>query len=133
MDGPRHDLASSGGASKRQILVVDDDCSVRELLARVLMGEGYDVVSAKDGEESLAAASATPIDLVLLDLNLPGMSGWDTFDKLTQKHPLVPVIIITARPNQVFTAMAAGAGALLEKPLDFSNLLRTISSLIFRL
>jgi DNA-binding response OmpR family regulator len=67
---------------------------------------------------------------VILDLNMPGKSGWDTFERLTAEHPLLAVIIITARSNQLFTALGAGVGALLEKPLDFSKLLQTIHRLL---
>ena len=58
---------------------------------------------------------------------MPVQGGWDTFEKLTAKDPMLAVIIITARPNQLFTALGAGVGALLEKPLDFPRLLRTVS------
>jgi len=64
------------------------------------------------------------------DLNLPGKNGWETFEALTAENPLLPVIIVTARPNQLFTAMGAGVGALLEKPLNFPKLLETIAGLL---
>jgi two-component system, OmpR family, response regulator MprA len=117
---------------KRQnwILVVDDDLSVRQMVARVLVGEGYGVLSASNGEEALHVASCVRVDLVLLDLNLPVKNGWDTFEKLTTDDPLLPVIIITAKSNQLFTALGAGVGGLLEKPLDFPNLLQTIRDLL---
>src|SRR5216117_1689385 len=115
---------------KNRILVVDDDPSVREMLTRVLVGEDYLVLPAASGPEALKIASATQIDLVLLDLNMPGQSGWDTFERLTAEDPLIPVIIITARSNQLFAALASGVGALLEKPLDFPKLLQTISNLL---
>jgi DNA-binding response OmpR family regulator len=67
---------------------------------------------------------------VLLDLNMPVKGGWDTFERLTSEDPLLAVIIITARPNQLFTALGAGVGALLEKPLDFPMLLKTVSALL---
>jgi DNA-binding response OmpR family regulator len=68
--------------------------------------------------------------LVLLDLNLPGKNGWDTFERLSTENPSLAVIIITARSNQLFTATGAGVGALLEKPLDFPILLQTIRRLL---
>jgi len=72
----------------------------------------------------------TKVDLVLLDLNMPVKNGWDTFERLTAANPLVPVIVITGRPNQLFTAVGAGVGALLEKPLDIPRLLQTVSALL---
>jgi len=116
--------------AKNRILVVDDDASVREMLTRVLAGEGYLVWAVADGTAALEIAAAEKVDLVLLDLNLPGRSGWDTFERLTAENPLLAVIIITARSNQLFTALGAGVGALLEKPLDFPKLLQTISRLL---
>jgi CheY-like chemotaxis protein len=115
---------------EKRILVVDDDSPVREMLSRVLAGEGYGVLAAANGAEALEIAAAKKIDLVLLDLNMPGQSGWDTFERLTASQPLLAVIIITARPNQLFTALGAGVGALLEKPLDFPQLLQAVSRLL---
>jgi DNA-binding response OmpR family regulator len=109
---------------------VDDDCGVRESLAGVLAEEGFLVLSAANGVEALDVASASPVDLVILDLNMPVKNGWDTFERLSAEHPLVPVIIATARPNQLFTALGAGVGALLEKPLDIPHLLTTIRRLL---
>jgi two-component system response regulator MprA len=115
---------------RKEILVVDDDPSVRTMLKRVLAEEGYHVQSAANGAAALQAANTTPPDLVLLDVKLREDNGWDVFRRLTRKWPLLPVVIITARPNQLFTALAAGVGALLEKPLHIPKLLRTISRLL---
>jgi CheY-like chemotaxis protein len=117
-------------ARKPTILLVDDDASVRAMVGRVLAGEGYLVLSAANGAEALGIAEASRVDLVLLDLNMPVQGGWDTFEKLAAQFPLLPVIIITARANQLFTALGAGVGALLEKPLDFPELLKTVSALL---
>jgi CheY-like chemotaxis protein len=116
--------------AKNRILIVDDDASVREMLTRVLAGEGYLVWTAADGMAALEIAAVARVDLVLLDLNMPGKSGWDTFERLTAENPMLAVIIITASSNQLFTALGAGVGALLEKPLDFPKLLQTISRLL---
>lgn len=124
------DRSENVKSAENRILVVDDDSSVREMLTRVLIGEGYLVSAAADGTSALEIAASTKIDLVLLDLNMPGKSGWDTFERLTAGNPLLPVIIVTARVNQLFTAMGAGVGALLEKPLHFPKLLQTIQQLL---
>jgi DNA-binding response OmpR family regulator len=115
---------------KTKILLVDDDPAIREMLGRVLEEQGYEVLPAANGRDALDVAEERQIDLVLLDLNLPVKNGWDTFEQLTARNPLMPVVIITARPNQIFPALAAGAGALMEKPLDFPKLLETISDLL---
>ncbi len=116
-------------SKNKRILLVDDDPSVRSALAQLLVGEGYSVRCAANGDEALKDMDGK-IDLVLLDLNMPVRNGWDTFERLTALNPLLPIIIITARPNQLFTALAAGVGALLEKPLDFPKLLETIDELV---
>jgi CheY-like chemotaxis protein len=111
----------------KQILVVDDDISVREMLMRVLSDEGYTVWTAADGVEAIKVMGIVRFDLVLLDLSMPEKNGWDTFEALTRNDPLLAVIIITARPHQKPLAEVAGAFALLEKPLDFPELLQTVT------
>jgi two-component system OmpR family response regulator len=120
----------NGRATRSRILVVDDDASVREMLTRVLIGEGYLVWSLADGAGALELAAVQKIDLVLLDLNLPEKSGWHLFQRFISQNPLLTVIIITARSNQLFTALGAGVAALLEKPFNFPNLLQTIGRLL---
>lgn len=115
---------------KMKLLLVDDDPGVRRMLQRVLEEEDYAVVAAPNGLEALESARTRAPDLVLLDLNLPMQNGWDTLGQLAAQDPLLPVIIITARPNQLFPALASGAGALMEKPLDLPRLLRTIRDLL---
>jgi DNA-binding response OmpR family regulator len=112
------------------ILIVDDDDTVREMLRRVLVSEGYAVVTAADGAQALKIAEGGNVDLVLLDLNMPAMSGWDTFERLTRENPSLAVIVITARSSQLVMAEGAGVGALLEKPLDFPMLLKTVTQLL---
>ena len=115
---------------KEKILLVDDEPAIRYMLTRLLTDEGYSVMPASSGDEAIEFASQTQFDLLLLDLNMPGLDGWETFEKLTTTNPLLPVIVITARPNQRFTALAAGIGALMEKPLDLQKLFTTIRDLL---
>jgi CheY-like chemotaxis protein len=114
----------------KRILLVDDDSTVRDSLNDVLVGEGYCVIPAENGQHALDLVEKSSVDLVLLDLNMPVKNGWDTFEQLTREHPLIPIIIATARPNQLFTALSAGAGALLEKPMEIPTLLRTMERLL---
>jgi DNA-binding response OmpR family regulator len=122
----------SPGSSRpgKRILLVDDDPTVRDSLNNVLVGEGYCVLPAENGQRALDLANKSSVDLVLLYLNMPVKNGWETFEQLTREHPLIPIIIVTARPNQLFTALSAGAGALLEKPMDIPTLLRTMEKLL---
>ena len=115
---------------KPKILLADDDAGVREMLGRVLESEHYDVVPARTGREAAARFIADLPDLVLLDLNMPDRDGWDAFGLMHRTHPLVPVIVITARPQQYKHAVELGVDALMEKPLNLPRLLATIADLL---
>jgi len=115
---------------KKRVLVVDDDAAVRQALKRVLETAGYEVGLAQDGEEATTQFLPQQTDLLLLDLNLPSQSGWDVFERLTTRYPLVPVIIITGMPNQYSTAVAAGISALIEKPVEATALLKTVGEVL---
>lgn len=116
---------------KPKVIITDDDPSVRAALGNLLATEGYQVVLTASGDEALLRLlSDGPFDIMLLDLNMPGKSGWDTFERVTAFNPLLPILIITARPDQQLLATAAGVSALAEKPLDLVKLLRTIRELV---
>ena len=106
-----------------EVLLVDDDHSVRQSLGRALRSEGYTVIEAVNGQEALAKLAETKVDLVLLDLNMPVVNGWDALDQIKEINPFLPVIVLTARPNQHDTAARAGVAAVLEKPLALPVLL----------
>jgi CheY-like chemotaxis protein len=115
---------------KKNVLIVDDDASVRRALGKVLEEEGYAVTLAADGCEALKRFETGPVDLLLLDIGLPIRNGWDTFERITSQAPAFPIIIITGKANQHDMAVAAGVGALMEKPLDVPQLLKTIQELL---
>ena len=115
--------------TQKQILIVDDDISIRHMLGRVLADEGYGVVAAASGEAGLKLAEGGGIDLVLLDLKMPGMGGQEAFRLMRKNRPGLPVIIISAYSRQQFVELG-GACALLQKPLDFPTLLDTIKRIL---
>jgi|SRR5262245_54042618 len=78
-----------------RILVIDDDRQVRALLRNCLARDGHDVIEAEDGASGLAAFSASPADLVLIDLFMPGGSGWETIRRLQDHSPGVPFLVIS--------------------------------------
>jgi DNA-binding response OmpR family regulator len=123
------DIAPADGAAKR-LLVVDDDQAVREMLIRVLKSVGYMALAAADGKQALAITAVVPIAIVLLDLELPGKDGWSVIRALRGQDPGLAVIIITARAHQRDFAATAGANALFEKPLDFTELLAMVARLL---
>ena len=118
----------ANGAPKR-ILIADDDTLVRGSLAAVLECEGYVVDEAHNGMEAVTRAIEHLPALVLLDLNMPHCDGWTAFHQLDHITPLLPVIVITARPNQYDNAVRLGVDAFMEKPLNIPILLRAIQRL----
>jgi CheY-like chemotaxis protein len=109
---------------------VDDDPSIRYMLSRILLDEGYAALAAANGREALKIAAAQEVDLVLLDWKMPGMNGQETLKELAGLRPGLPVIIITAYPCQQCEGGLTGAAAVLQKPLDFPMLLQAIEKLL---
>jgi DNA-binding NtrC family response regulator len=79
-----------------KVLIIDDDQTLLDALKTILRAAGYEIVSAPSGEAGLKALSDAPVDLVLLDLRLPGMQGPEVLQKIREASPHLPVIIITA-------------------------------------
>src|SRR3974377_1520119 len=117
-------------SSGEKVLVVDDEKSIREALSKGLRAENDEVVRAESGKDAMERYGAGRIDLLLLDLNLPGGNGWATLEWLARVNPLLPVVIIPGRANQRELAEKTGAGALMEKPLTVPLLLQTIRELL---
>src|SRR4029077_17528715 len=113
----------------RRVLIADDDSFVRSGLAAVLESEGFVVDEAHNGIEAVTHAIEHPPDLVLLDLNMPHWDGWTAFGQLDRVTPLLPVIVITARPHQYEKAVRLGVDAFMEKPLNIPILVRAIRRL----
>ena len=125
-----HLMQTSEIASRRgRILLVDDDDAVRLALGNVLLAEGYEVVTACNGIQALATLRRQPCDLALLDLNMPLLNGWGTIGELRRLNRSLPIVIITARPDQETLARECGL-ELMEKPLDLPLLLRRITALL---
>jgi DNA-binding response OmpR family regulator len=112
------DVASGGGS----ILVIDDEEANRTLLARRLTRQGYSVLFAESGEKGWAIAAREPVDVILLDVLLPGMSGYEVLGRLKSDDALreIPVLIITAvdGSDSVTRCLALGADDYLAKPFD---------------
>ena len=121
--------ASENDPPHKTILIVDDDDAVRRGLRCVLVTEGYHVIPASNGREAVRAFREQPCDLALLDMNMPLLNGWGTIAELRALDGRLPVIIITARPDQRNIAAAAEV-ELMEKPLDLPLLLKRISTLL---
>jgi len=121
--------AKAAKPTHNRVLIADDDSVVRGSLAAVLESEGYEVDEARNGIEAFTRAIQHAPDLVLLDLNMPNADGWTAFSQLERVTPLLPVIVITARPNQYQEAVRLGVDGFMEKPLNIPVLVRAIKSL----
>lgn len=123
------------GSSAPTILVVDDDPEIVALLATRLTRRGYDIATAPDGAAALAIAKRDRPDLVLLDVMMPGKSGWEVARALKQDPDtaatkIVMVTAIGSRTNEM-TAPIYGADAYVDKPFELDKLERVISQLLF--
>ena len=114
----------------RPILVVDDDAAIRRDVAAVLADEGYTVAEAPDGGAALARARAAPPRLILLDMRMPGMDGWEFARRYRARPgPHAPIICVTAAPDAAAVAARGaqiGAVASLSKPFDLEELLALV-------
>ena len=110
------------------ILVVDDEEVLQDVLGTLLKREGFRPVAARTGEEALLIAEREPIDLVLLDLMLPGMSGMEVLKQLRGRDPEQVVIVITAYSSieSAIEAMRVGAFHYIPKPFKNEEVLLTI-------
>lgn len=115
------------------VLVVDDDPNIRRMIVAALRREGYDFLEAPNGREALDVMRAQHPDVVVLDLMMPVLSGWDVLRERADDDDLrsIPVIIISAnRDPEVATAVAQGICAFLPKPFDIGALSALVKSCI---
>jgi two-component system cell cycle response regulator DivK len=119
-----------------KILIVEDNEMNRDMLSRRLVKRGYDVDIAVDGEQGLAMARSAPPALILMDMSLPGLDGWEATRQLKALPETrgVPVIAITAHAmaGDREKALAAGCDDFDTKPVDLPRLLAKIEALLGR-
>jgi len=119
-----------------KILLVEDNEMNRDMLARRLRRKGYEVVPASDGREAVAVAQAQPVDLILMDLSLPVLDGWEA-TRLLKSDSLtwsIPVVALTAHamPGDRERALEAGCDDFDTKPIDFNRLIAKIEAQLAR-
>jgi CheY-like chemotaxis protein len=118
------------------ILVVEDNEPSRDALARRLERRGYDVVLANDGQQAVAVARTVSPDLILMDLGLPGIDGWEATRQLKSCDDTrdIPIIVLSAHAmtNDREMALAAGGDDFDTKPVRFQQLLGKIESLLMK-
>jgi excisionase family DNA binding protein len=130
-------LTRNGAGSRPRnaatVLVVDDDPRLRELIRVNLEYDGMTVIEAGTAEEGLRAIEADPPDLVLLDVMMPGLDGWEMLRRMRERHGLdaLPVVMFSGKTEvPVERAQAAGAQAFVSKPLDPISLVEQAKALL---
>jgi len=121
-------------AKKGSILVVDDEEVMRDVLGSILTEEGYQVELARSGEEGLDKIQQRPVDLVLLDVSMPGMGGLRTLEEMLKLDAEAVVVMITAYAtfDTAISAMQRGAFTCISKPFDNSEILKLVTAGIRR-
>ena len=105
---------------QRQVLIVDDEPNLRRILSAQLTRDGYDVLSAEDGEAGLALLRENHIDLVITDLKMPRVDGMTLLKRAIEEEPELPVVVITAHGtiDTAVEALKLGAFDFVTKPFD---------------
>jgi PAS domain S-box-containing protein len=128
--GTRPPAPAATGRDRLRLLLIDDEQIVREMVAEVLLHEGFEVVVAGDGEEGVALLRkwGTEVDVVLLDLSMPGLGGEETFARLSAVHPDIPVILSSGYDRAEATRRFEGRApsGFIQKPYRPEELLAEI-------
>ncbi|MGB5163995.1 MAG: response regulator transcription factor [Woeseiaceae bacterium] len=117
-----------------RLLVIEDDAILRESLARKLGEAGFAVEQAADGKEGLYFAEEYPVDLAIIDLGLPGMSGLEIIEKVREQGKTYPILILTARDRweDKVDGLSAGADDYVVKPFHFEEVSARVNALLRR-
>jgi DNA-binding response OmpR family regulator len=111
-----------------RILIVEDEARIASFVAKGLRADGYQATICSDGREGLDQALSGDFDLMVLDIGLPGVDGFDVLDQLRSQGSRMPVIVLTARDSvtDTVTALEGGADDYMAKPFRFAELLARI-------
>ncbi len=125
----------SGGPARGRILLVEDEPDIVRGLTDVLEFEGFEVVAAPDGRSGVREMSERGADLVILDLMLPDINGYQVCEQIRTSNQLVPIIILTARGQELdkIRGLEAGADDYVTKPFSIGELLARIKAILRRL
>ena len=117
---------------KNRLLVVDDEEALRTVLSSELTSEGYDVQAAADGQEAISELEKGTFDLVLLDIKMPRMNGFEVLKYVKEKHPKTKVVMLTgfADLKNALESKKLGAEDFVSKPYDLVDLLTTIERVL---
>ena len=119
-------------AEKKCILLVEDDATISDLVAYNLRRAGYDVLQEQNGRAGLEAALAADVDLVLMDLMLPGLDGMAASREIVRRKPALPIIMLTARSERetILEGFDSGADDYITKPFSTQELVSRVAQLL---
>lgn len=134
MTNPEGAPSKIGEAPKKRVLVIEDDASIMLGLRINLEAEGYGVLSAEDGERGLAMARSERPDLVILDVMLPLMNGFQVLQALRREGQAMPIIVLSARTGEMdkVTGLELGAEDYVAKPFSLAELLARVKAALRR-
>lgn len=112
------------------VLVVEDDPPVRELINEVLREEGYDVVAAHDGADALRVLESLKVDIITLDLDLPGLTGSDFLRLLQRRKIKIPPVVLVTSHTPVGRQLRKMAQGVVAKPFDIDDFLAAVLELV---
>jgi CheY-like chemotaxis protein len=117
---------------RARILVVEDEAAVRDVLVDVLAGQGHDVVACEDGRSALTHMDGPAFDLAMVDLSMPGLSGWEVAKALRAAQPQVPIALVTGWGDQIDFAEARTRGIdyLMAKPFNVDDMTRLVAGVL---
>jgi two-component system, NtrC family, response regulator HydG len=119
---------------RARVLVVDDAPDTLELIERNLLSQGYEVTTAGDARQALAVLGATPVDLLVTDVRMPGLSGMDLIREVRERHPGIEIVVITgyATVEGAVEALRTGAWDYLAKPFTDEELFQAVARALAR-
>jgi two-component system, OmpR family, response regulator len=127
-------MSSASGEGKARILVVDDEVGIRDMVCDALRLSGYEVLEAIDGSTALGLMARETVDLIICDINMPGMDGYETLTHLRERGNTTPMIMLTARQEKedVRKAYSLGTDDYVRKPFSLEELILKTEAMLRR-
>ncbi|MFA6318616.1 MAG: response regulator transcription factor [Elusimicrobiota bacterium] len=121
--------------AKKRFLIIDDDRDTRSMICRYVQHKGWDCGQAPDGGRGLASAMAEPPDMILLDIQLPDLEGWEVCKRLRAEPPTrsVPIIMVSGArfsPEDKAAGLELGADDFMSKPFDLAELWLRVEAIL---
>src|SRR5687768_4633597 len=128
-------MTDQSAGDRKKICIIEDEPAMIELVSLILRNRGYDVVGALGGQEGLELISGTKPDLVLLDLMMPDMSGWDVYQQMKADDAMksIPVIIVTAKAQSIDKVLGlhiAKVQDYITKPFSPNELVESVRKVL---